>query len=168
MQLRNEDILAGRISAGEIKVTTANGQQVNVQGDDIAELTVPEGASVGNVRLKLQNGTTVEGVLVGKTISFQVTPGPKLDVYVGHITQIAQPKLPSAAAATRPAPAPKPKPKPKPKKPKPAPHAPPADPVDPAAPPEDPPAAPPVDEPRAVAPPAPVRPVAEERAAPAE
>jgi len=103
LQLRNADTLTGRIAADIIKVTTAKDQQVSVKPADIAAVTVPDNASVGTIRLKLHNGTTVEGMLVEKTIAFQITPGPKLDIYVGHITQITQPKLLAAGTATKPA-----------------------------------------------------------------
>ena len=106
LQLRNEDTLVGRIADKTIKIKTADNETVSVQGDDVAELSAPEGASLGVLRIKLHNGTTVGGTLVGKTIAFQVTPGPKLNVYVGHIMQIEQP-APSGKPAAKPA-APKP------------------------------------------------------------
>jgi len=90
LQLRNEDVLTGKIADKIIKIETADGEKVSIQGRDVASITAPEGASLGVLRVKLHNGTTVDGTLVGRTISFQVTPGPKLDVYVGHIVEISQ------------------------------------------------------------------------------
>jgi len=148
LQLRNEDTLAGRIAAGDIKVTTSNAEQVSVRPADVASLTVPDNSTVGTILLKLQNGTTVEGMLVGKTIPFQITPGPKLDIYIGHIMQITQPKLSGSAAtpATKPSPAPKAKAKTKTKR-----RAEPVGPVAPPPPPEPPPEDPPVAPERAAA-----------------
>ncbi|MDP6635503.1 MAG: hypothetical protein QGG42_11425 [Phycisphaerae bacterium] len=113
LQLRNEDTLAGRIADKVIKIETTDNEQVNVQSADIATVTAPEGASLGVLRIKLHNGTTVDGTLVGKTIAFQITPGPKLDVYVGHIMEINQSKpsgsnSPTTNPATVKPPVPKP------------------------------------------------------------
>jgi hypothetical protein len=102
LRLRNEDTLAGEIADKVVNIKTADNDQVSVKAADIATVTVPDGASLGVLRIKLHNGTTVDGTLVGKTIAFQITPGPKLDVYVGHIMEINQPK-PAGAAATKPA-----------------------------------------------------------------
>ncbi|MDP6546485.1 MAG: hypothetical protein QGH60_21105 [Phycisphaerae bacterium] len=104
LRLRNEDTLAGRIADKVVSIKTTDNEQVRVKTVDIATISVPEGASLGAVRIKLHNGTTVDGTLVGKTIAFQITPGPKLDIYVGHIMEINQPKPAGAAAsATKPA-----------------------------------------------------------------
>ncbi|MCP4377332.1 MAG: hypothetical protein GY794_14290 [bacterium] len=108
LKLKNEDTLIGRIADESIKIRTANNDQVSVKGDDIASITVPEEASLGIMKVKLHNGTTVDGTLAGKTIAFQVTPGPKLDIYVGHIVQINQSKpttKPTAKPASKPKPA---------------------------------------------------------------
>ena len=112
LQLRNEDVLAGRIADNAIKIDTADKEQVNVRGGDIASVTVPEGASLGVLRIKLHNGTTVDGTLAGKTIAFQIIPGPKLDIYVGHIVEIKQPAPPGAKTTTKPTDKKPPTPKP--------------------------------------------------------
>ena len=103
LRLRNEDTLNGRIADKTVNIETADNEQVSVKTEDIAAVTVPDGASLGAVRIKLHNGTTVDGTLAGKTIAFQITPGPRLDVYVGHIMEINQPKPAGGAAATKPA-----------------------------------------------------------------
>jgi hypothetical protein len=103
MKLKNEDSLAGRIVDNIIKIRTASNEQVSVKGDDIASVTVPDEASLGIMKIKLHNGTTVDGTLVGKTIAFQVTPGPKLDIYVGHIMRINQ-SSPAGKPASKPKP----------------------------------------------------------------
>jgi len=102
LQLRNEDTLSGRIADKVVNIKTADNDLVSVKADDIAAVTVPDGASLGVLRIKLHNGTTVDGTLAGKTIAFQITPGPRLDVYVGHIMEINQPKPAGSATATRP------------------------------------------------------------------
>ena len=104
LTLRNEDTLAGSIADKAVNIKTADNEQVSVQTDDIAAVTIPEAACLGILRIKLHNGTTVDGTLAGKTIAFQITPGPRLDIYVGHIVEITQPKPQGAAAAnTKPA-----------------------------------------------------------------
>ncbi|MBT3198349.1 MAG: hypothetical protein HN350_00375 [Phycisphaerales bacterium] len=108
LQLRNEDTLLGRISDKAIKIETSDNEQVSVQSDDIATITVPDGASLGVLRIKLHNGTTVDGTLSGKRIGFQVTPGPKLNIYVGHIVALSQPKLKGAATTPKKTPTTKP------------------------------------------------------------
>ena len=103
LRLRNEDTLAGRVADKVVNIKTADNEQVSVKTEDIATVTVPDGASLGVLRIKLHNGTTVDGTLAGKTIAFQITPGPRLNVYVGHIMAINQPKpAGSAVAATKP------------------------------------------------------------------
>jgi len=119
LRLRNEDILNGRITDKVIKIETSDAEQVSVKSDDIASLTIPDGASLGILRIKLHNGTTVDGTLVGNTIGFQIIPGPKLDVYVGHIVEIDQPKPAGYKTTRKPTKKPTKKPAPKPPTPKP-------------------------------------------------
>ena len=105
MQLRNEDVLAGRIADDTLKIDTGV-EQVSVGRDDIAQITIPEEAPVGRIRVRLHNGSVVEGRLLGRTISFQITPGLKLPVYVGHIVEVTCPKpppKPTTQPATKPA-----------------------------------------------------------------
>jgi len=104
LKLRNEDVLAGKIADKALDIETADGEQVSVRGGDIASIAAPEGASLGVLRIKLHNGTTVDGTLSGKTVAFQIIPGPRLNIYVGHIVEITQPGPPgSKPAAKKPA-----------------------------------------------------------------
>ena len=98
---RNDDQLFGRIAEDKLTVTTRYGQVV-VQPAELAELQVPDDAALGQVRLKLHNGTTVSGRLVGERVRFQIVPGPTLAVFLGHVVQITCP-APAAAPTTRPA-----------------------------------------------------------------
>ena len=110
MTLRNEDNLFGHLAEESLTLKTQYGE-VTVKPSDVSELAVPEAATLGQIRIKLHNGTTVTGQFVGETIAFQIVPGPKLAVFLGHLLRISQPKpsSPTSAPATKPT-APKPEP----------------------------------------------------------
>ena len=90
LTLRNEDQLFGRIAEDSLTVTTQYGK-VTVKPAEIGELLVPPTGALGQVRIKLHNGTTVTGKLVGNTIRFQIAPGPKLPIFLGHVVRITRP-----------------------------------------------------------------------------
>jgi len=90
IDLRNEDVLFGHVADGSLAVDTQYGK-VTVSPADIAELVVPQEAALGQVAIKLHNGTTVTGKLVGDAILFQTEPGPKLPVSLVHVVQITCP-----------------------------------------------------------------------------
>ena len=93
LNLKNEDILRGRVSDAVLKIDT-DLEQVSVKRDELAQITIPEEASLGRIRVKLHSGTVVEGKLVGKSIGFEVGQGARLPVYVGHIVEMTCPKPP--------------------------------------------------------------------------
>jgi len=93
LTLVNEDILQGRVSDKVLEIDT-DIEKVSVKRDEIAQITIPEEATLGRIRVKLHSGTMVEGKLVGKSIGFQIAPGAKLPVYVGHIVEMTCPKPP--------------------------------------------------------------------------
>jgi len=97
LTLRNEDVLYGRIAEPELTVSTQYGK-VTVKPAEIAELLVPAEGALGQVRIKLHSGTTVTGAFVGETIAFQISPGPKLPVFLGHVVQMICPKRKEAPA----------------------------------------------------------------------
>ena len=101
--LRNDDVLFGRIEEELLTVTTQYGD-ITVKPAEVAELETPEEGALGQVRIKLHSGTNVTGKLVGDTIRFQMVPGPRLPVFIGHVVKIACPKpqLPATQPATRP------------------------------------------------------------------
>jgi hypothetical protein len=96
--LRNDDQLFGRIADASLSVATRYGK-VAVDPNQLAELGIAEEGTLGQVKLKLHNGTTVTGKLVGDTIQFRIVPGPVVPLYIGHIVQINCPKPPEAAGA---------------------------------------------------------------------
>jgi hypothetical protein len=99
--LRNDDQIFGQIAEESLAVTTQYGR-VTVKPAEIAELTVPEEAALGQVQIKLHNGTTVTGKFVAETIQFQIVPGPKLSIFLGHVVRLTCPKpAGQAAPATR-------------------------------------------------------------------
>lgn len=100
INLRNEDVLFGRIADGSLAVDTQYGK-VTVSPADVAELVVPQEAALGQVVIKLHNGTSVTGKLVGETVLFQIEPGPKLPIFMGHIVQITCPAPKGQAAAPK-------------------------------------------------------------------
>ena len=105
LNLKNEDTLRGRVTDETVKIDTEL-EKVSVKRDEIAQITIPEDASLGRIRVKLHSGTVVEGKLVGKSIGFEVAQGARLPVYVGHIVEMTCPKPPPKPAtkpATKPA-----------------------------------------------------------------
>ncbi len=102
LTLRNDDRLFGHIAEEALTVTTQYGR-VTVKPSEVAELTIPEQAALGQVRFKLHNGTTVTGKFVGDTIHFQIAPGPKLPIFLGHVLHITCPRAgaPPAAAGAK-------------------------------------------------------------------
>jgi hypothetical protein len=101
LTLRNEDQLFGRIVEESLTVATRYGK-VKVKPSEIASLQIPEAGTLGQVQIKLHSGTTISGQFVGDTVAFQIDPGPKLPIFIGHVLQIACPKAPGSAA-TQPA-----------------------------------------------------------------
>jgi len=113
LTLRNEDQLYGRMVDESLTVTTRYGK-VQVKPSEVAELRIPEASTLGQVQIRLRSGTKVTGRFVGETIQFQLSPGPKLPVFIGHVLQIICPKPaggaspPAPANRTTPSPAPTP------------------------------------------------------------
>jgi len=106
LNLKNEDILRGRVTDETVKIDT-DLEQVSVKRQEIAQITIPEEATLGRIRAKLHSGTVVEGKLVGKSIGFEIAQGATLPVYVGHIVEMTCPKpppKPTTQPATNPAP----------------------------------------------------------------
>jgi len=91
MFLRNDDVFVGRIADDTLKVDTGT-EQVTVRVAEIAQVVMPPDPPVGRVRLRLRDGSAVEGRLLAEAVAFQITPGPKLPVYVGHISEIVCPQ----------------------------------------------------------------------------
>ncbi len=91
INLRNEDVLFGHITDESLAIATQYGK-VTVSPADVAELATPQDGALGQVVIKLHNGTSVTGKLVGETILFQTEPGPKLPIFIGHIMQITCPE----------------------------------------------------------------------------
>lgn len=88
--LLNEDVLFGHLADESLAITTQYGK-VTVSPANVAELVTSQEAAVGQVVIKLHNGTSVTGKLVGETILFQTEPGPKLPIFIGHIVKITNP-----------------------------------------------------------------------------
>ena len=99
--LRNEDVLVGAIADKSLTVVSRSGK-VTVAPGDIAEVQFqPE--SLGQVQIRLRNGTTVSGRLAEQAIKFKIEPGPELSLYAGHITKIVFPPADIPATASSPA-----------------------------------------------------------------
>ena len=94
IKLKNEDVLLGRIANEMLVVQTTMGN-VSVKPQAIATMVFNPQAT-GSVDIKLHTGTSVSGKFIGKTIDFQIEPGPKLPVFIGHIQSITCPKPPPA------------------------------------------------------------------------
>ncbi|MCP4374945.1 MAG: hypothetical protein GY794_02005 [bacterium] len=104
LTLKNENVLHGHISDKILKIDT-DLEHISVKCGEIAQITIPEESTIGFIRVKLHNGTMMEGKLVGKSIGFQIAQGANLPIYIGHLAGITCPK---------PSKTPKPKPTPKP------------------------------------------------------
>lgn len=103
MVLRNDDRLYGRIADQSLLIHTRSGNDVSVTPRQIAEMTFGEEV-LGHVSVALHAGSRLSGRLDRQTVNFQIDPGPKLPVSVGHISSIKCPKpAPASAPATRPA-----------------------------------------------------------------
>ena len=92
LSLRNDDILYGTIAEEQLDLKTTFGD-APVKPEQIKTITfMPR--PIGKVKVVLKSGSTVEGQFPKgkKTLAFQIEPGPKLQVYIGHITQIEVPE----------------------------------------------------------------------------
>jgi hypothetical protein len=92
LSLRNEDMLYGTIAEETLLLKTTFGD-APVKPEQIKTITfLPR--PIGKVKVVLKSGSTVEGRFPKgkKTLAFQIEPGPKLDVYLGHITRIDVPE----------------------------------------------------------------------------
>ncbi|MFW6132265.1 MAG: hypothetical protein ACOC8F_00095 [Planctomycetota bacterium] len=110
LTLRNDDVLRGYIVDETLTVRTRYGR-IDARPDKLKSLSLDPARGVGYVRLELHDGTSVSGRLVGRSIRFRVTPGPVLDVFVGHIQNIScpaegltGPPKPTSQPASHPAP----------------------------------------------------------------
>jgi hypothetical protein len=106
--LRNEDQLLGVLLDESLTVQTRMGK-VLVKPAEIAEAQfVTE--SLGQVQIKLHNGTTVTGKMTTQNLRFRIEPGPELPLFVGHIIRFTCPPPANSpatgAAGSQPAPAP--------------------------------------------------------------
>ena len=108
LTLRNEDQLFGRIADESLTVTTQFGR-ITVKPEEISDIQIPEEGGLGEVLIKLHNGTTVTGELVGETIRFQLVAGPELQIFLGHLVQMTCPKPPTPPASPAPETQPAPK-----------------------------------------------------------
>ena len=102
--LRNGDVLRGKLQGKSLTIQTPNGL-VTLADKDLASLVRK---AFGTSTLRFHKGSTT-GSLVEKTLPFQITTGPTISLYGGHVKTIAFPK-PKA----KPQPKPKPQPKAKP------------------------------------------------------
>lgn len=109
INLRNDDRLFGQILTDLLTVSTRYGKVV-VKPAEVAELQTPEGGALGQVHIRLQNGTTVTGQFVGETIPFQIVPGPKLPLFLGHVVHVTCPKPPGSPVSPTSQPKDEPKP----------------------------------------------------------
>ncbi len=91
--LRNEDRLLGHVRDSVLTVATRYGD-ITVKPEEIAELRIHEEAPLGQVNIRLHNGTTVSGKAVGQTLRFAVAPGPELPVFLGHVVSLTCPPPP--------------------------------------------------------------------------
>ncbi len=89
LTLRNDNMLRGRL-VGESYVVVTRGGDVTIRPDEISEITVPEN-SFERVSIKLHDGTIISGTLKGRTLRFNIDPGPKLELFVGHVKRFAAP-----------------------------------------------------------------------------
>ena len=102
MELRNDDRLVGHIAQAELKIRTRYGT-VTIRPEEISELRTPDGAVLGQVIVTCRNGTTISGKYEGESILFQVVPGPRLAVFLGHVVCITRPAPAGKPAAGKPA-----------------------------------------------------------------
>ncbi|MFP4052487.1 MAG: hypothetical protein ACLFV7_01320 [Phycisphaerae bacterium] len=92
LQLRNEDILYGTIVPEKLVFRTSFGE-APVEPNQVASIEFLA-RPIGKVKVKLKSGSTIEGYFPKdqKTLPFQLEPGPRLNVYLGHIVSITIPE----------------------------------------------------------------------------
>ncbi len=88
--LRNDDKVIGFFLDEKITIGTQFGQ-VQLDPYRIASAEFMSG-SLAQVSCKLHDGSTVSGKVLNAALRFQVDKGPELQVYPGHILEIAVPK----------------------------------------------------------------------------
>ncbi len=92
LKTRNEDVLRGHIEDEVLPVRTRY-ETIRVKSYEIAKMDfMAEESTPGTVKIKLFDGTTLSGRLENDSIRFNMEPGPKIDVFAGHIRQIICPK----------------------------------------------------------------------------
>lgn len=96
--LRNENELRGKIVEPALDIQTDNGK-ITVKPEEVALAELGEGA-LGQIEVKLHNGTSLTGTLLNKSVKFKIEPGPEINVFVGHIQSMTSPKAATDAAAT--------------------------------------------------------------------
>ena len=109
LKLRNSDVLHGRFGEKEWSVSNRFGD-VKVATAAIASCEF-SGASLGQVKLILRNGTKMGGKLQGDYVKFKIDPGPAVKVFVGHIESATggqAPRNPATPTTTSPTTAPAP------------------------------------------------------------
>jgi hypothetical protein len=92
LQMRNEDILFGKIVPKKLIFRTSFGE-APVEPNEVASIEFLA-RPIGKVKVKLKSGSSIEGYFPKdqKTLAFQLQPGPRLDVYLGHIVSITIPE----------------------------------------------------------------------------
>ena len=98
LTLNNDDVLRGRIAEKELTVKTPYGT-ITAVPDKVRSLEIIPDDTLGRVRLRLKSGTSVEGALDKRKIRFEIVPGPVLDVFLGHIRDVAAPEEAEAGAS---------------------------------------------------------------------
>ena len=105
LKLRNSDVLYGRFGEKAWLVNNRFGD-VKVATSAIASCEF-SGASLGQVKLTLRNGTKLGGKLQGDYVKFKIDPGPAVKVFVGHTESAVGgevPEKPATPTTTPPAP----------------------------------------------------------------
>jgi len=94
MNFRNEDSLTGKVLDESLTLRTGSGD-ITLKPDQISLISFAP-VPVGKVRIKLHKGTNLSGRLMSEYINLQITPGPAVKVFAGHLRELHIPQPPSA------------------------------------------------------------------------
>jgi len=84
--LSNGDELFGRFAEEELTLTTRYGK-VKLQPESVQAMSFSR-THLGRVGMRLWNGSVLRGQFDRAALAFQVTPGPTLDIHVGHYVRV--------------------------------------------------------------------------------
>ncbi len=88
VRLSNGDELFGRLATEELTIQTSYGL-VKLRPENIRNMTFST-AHLGRAAMMLWDGSTLRGQCTPQMLSFQIVPGPTLELYIGQCVEITR------------------------------------------------------------------------------